>query len=90
MTTTSEGDKSNMVSEDALKTLQTRLCDVILELDFLYRGIISRVYVAQQRDFEETCDVEDPFEMSDEEYLAYLRQTFAELAEDLLLMANGQ
>ena len=80
-------DKGDGAIGNAFGVLQARLEDVLLELDYLHQGIISRVYVAHQRDLEAARDVEDPFEMSDEEYLAYLRQTLAELAEDLRLMA---
>ena len=81
--------KGSMASKDALKSLQTRLCDVLFELDYLVQGLVSHLEVAQRRASGESRDVEDPFEMSDEEHSAYVRATLSEIAEDLQAIASN-
>ena len=75
---------------DAFKVLQTQLGEVLFELEYLLQGLNSRLGAAQRLDSELPCEVEDPLKMSDEDNLAYVRQTLADLAKDLQMMANGQ
>ena len=75
---------------DAFKVLQTQLGEVLFELEYLLQGVNSRLGAEQRLDSEVSCEVENPLKMSAEDDLAYVRQTLADLAKDLQMMANGQ
>ena len=82
--------KGEGVEVDAFKVLQTQIGEVLFELEYLLQGVNSRLDAVQCLDSEESCEVGNPLKMSAEDDLAYVRQTLADLAKDLQMMANGQ